>query len=99
MIAGGKSYFGSTGRKGWPTGAGFVLSVACFPYSGTEDDASKVVDVAASVVEAESSIVAVFPGSETEDGTSKVVEAAASAVAVSVLTSGFNVVDTDESTL
>ena len=46
----GKSDFGSIGWKGWPTVAGFVLSVACFPCLGTEDDASKVVEAAASVL-------------------------------------------------
>ena len=73
--------------------------MACFPYSGTEDDASKVVEAAASVVETESSVVAVLPGSGTEDDTSKVVDAAASVVTVSMLTSGVSVVDADESTL
>ena len=95
----GESYFRSIGQKGWPTGAGFVLSVACFPYSGTEDDASKVVEVAASVVETESSVVAVFPDSGTEDDTFEIAEATASVVAASMLTSGVSVVDADESTL
>ena len=97
MIAGGKSCFGSIGWKGSPTGAGFVLSVACFPCSGTEDDASKVVEAAISVVETEPSVVVVFSG--TEEDTPKAVEAAASVVAVSMLTSGVSVVDADESTL
>ena len=95
----GKSDFGSIGWKGWPTVAGFVLSVACFPCLGTEDDASKVVEAAASVVKTKSSVVAVFLCSGIEDDTSKVVEAAASVLAVSVLTSGVGVVDADESTL
>ena len=95
----GKSYLWSIGWKGWPTGTGFVLSVVCFPCSGTEDGTSKVVEAAASVVETESSVMAVFSGSETEDSTSKVVEAAASVVAVLMLNSGVSVVDTDESTL
>ena len=73
--------------------------MACFPYSGTEDDISKVVEAAGPVVETESSVVAVFPGSGTEDETSKVVEAAASVVAVSMLISHVIVVDADESTL
>ena len=73
--------------------------MACFPCSGTEDDTSKVAEAAASVVETESSVVAVFPGSGTEDETSKVVEAAASVVAVSMLISHVIVVDADESTL
>ena len=60
---------------------------------------SKVVGAAASVVETESSVVAVFPGSRTEDDLFKVVEAAASVVAVSMLTFGVSVVDEDESTL
>ena len=97
MIAGGKSCFGSIGWKGSPTGAGFVLSVVCFPCSGTEDDASKVVEAAISVVETEPSVVVVFSG--TEEDTPKAVEAAASFVAVSMLTSGVSVVDADESTL
>ena len=73
--------------------------MACFPYSGTEDDISKVVEAAAPVAETESSVVAAFPGSGTEDDTSKVVEAAASVVAVSMLTSGVSVDEADESTL
>ena len=60
---------------------------------------SKVVGAAASVVETESSVVAVFPGSRTEDDLFKVVEAAASVVAVPMLTFGVSVVDEDESTL
>ena len=54
---------------------------------------------AASVVETESSVVAVFPGSGTEVDTSKVVEPAASVVAVSMLNSDVSVFDGDESTL
>ena len=50
-------------------------------------------EAAVSVVETESSVVAVFAGSGTEDDTSKVVEASASVVAVSILTSGVSVVD------
>ena len=73
--------------------------MACFPCSGTDDETSKVVESAASVVETEFSVVAVFPGSGTEDDTSKVVEAAASVITVSMLTSGASVVDADESTL
>ena len=73
--------------------------MACFPYSGTEDETFRVVESAASVVGTESSVVAVFPGSGTEDDTSKVVEAAASVITVSMLTSGASVVDADESTL
>ena len=73
--------------------------MVCFPCSGTEDDASKVVEAATSVVETESFVVAVFRGSGTEDDTSKVVEAAAFVVAVSRLTSGVSVVGADESTL
>ena len=94
----GKAYFGSTGRKVWPTGAAFV-AVTWFPFSGTEDDVSKIVLAAESVVETESSIVAVFPGLGTEDDTSKVIEAAASVVAVSILSFGVSVVDADETTL
>ena len=71
--------------------------MACFPCSVTEEDGSKVVEAAASVVETESCVVAVFPGSGTEDGTSKAVEAAASVVAVSMFNSGVSVVDADES--
>ena len=73
--------------------------MACFPCSGTEDDVSKVVDASASVVETESSVVAVFPGSGTDDNISKVVEAAASVLVVSMLTVGVSFVDADESTL
>ena len=80
------------------TGAGFVLSVACFPCSGKEDNASKIVEAAATVVETESSVVAVFPGSGTEDDTSKVAQAATSVAAGSILTSSVSVVDADEST-
>ena len=56
-------------------------------------------EAAVSVVETESSVVAVFAGSGTEDDTSKVVEASASVVAVSILTSGVSVVDGNEPTL
>ena len=80
------------------TGAGFVLSVACFPCSGTEDNASKIAEAAATVVETESSVVAVFPGLGTEDDTSKAAQAATYVAARSILTSGINVVDADEST-
>ena len=55
----GKSYFGLIGQKYWPTGAGFVLSVACFPCSGTEDDVCKVVEAAISLAETESFVVTV----------------------------------------
>ena len=89
----GKPYFGSFGWKSWPTGVSLVLSVTCFPCSGTEDDTSKVVEADASVVETESSVVAVFSGSGTEDDTSKVAEAAGSVAAVSMLTSGVSVVE------
>ena len=80
------------------TGAGFVLSMACFPCSGTDDNASKIVEAEATVVETESSVVTVFPGLGTEDDTSKVAQAATSVVARSMLTSGTSVVDADEST-
>ena len=73
--------------------------MACFPCSGTEDNTCKMAEAAVSVVETESSIVAVFAGSGTEDDTSKVVEASASVVAVSILTSGVSVVDANEPTL
>ena len=73
--------------------------MVCFPWSGAKDDTSKVVEAAASVVETESSVMAVFSGSEAEDSTSKVGEAAASVVAVLMLNSGVSVVDTNESTL
>ena len=73
--------------------------MACFPYSGTEDETFRVVESAASVVGTESSVAAVLPGSRTEDDTFKVVEAAASVVTVSMLTFGVSVVDADESTL
>ena len=63
------------------------------------DDASEVVEAVASVVETESSVVAVFSGSGTEDDTSKVVEVAVPVMAVSMLTSGVSVVDADECTL
>ena len=46
----GKPYYGSIGWKDWPTEAGFVLSVVCFPCTGTEDVVSKNVEAAASVV-------------------------------------------------
>ena len=52
-------------------------------HAQEQDNAFKVVETAASVVETESSVVAVFPGSGTEDDRSKDVEAAASVVAVS----------------
>ena len=99
MIAGRNHISDQLAEKGWSTGAAFVLSVTCFPYSGTKDDASKILEAAASVVETESSVVAVFPGLGTENDTCKVVEAAASVVAVSMLTSGASVVDAHESTL
>ena len=73
--------------------------MACFPCSRKEDDASEVVEAVASVVETESSVVAVFSGSGTEDDTSKVVEVAVPVMAVSMLTSGVSVVDADECTL
>ena len=63
------------------------------------DDASEVVEAVASVVETESSVVAVFSGSGTEDDKSKVVEVAVPVMAVSMLTSGVSVVDADECTL
>ena len=75
------------------------MSVACFPCSRKVDDASEVVEAVASVVETESSVVAVFSGSGTEDDTSKVVEVAVPVMAVSMLTSGVSVVDADECTL
>ena len=99
MIAGRNHISDQLAEKDLSTGAAFVLSVTCFPYSGTKDDASKILEAAASVVETESSVVAVFPGSGTEDETSKVVEAAASVVVVSMLISHVIVVDADESTL
>ena len=98
MIAGGNQILDQLAGKA-PTGAGFVLSVDSFPCSGTHDDASKLVEAVVSVVETESSVVAVFLSLGTEADTSKVVEAAASVVAVSMLTSGVCVVDADESTL
>ena len=98
MIAGGNQILGQLAGK-VPTGAGFVLSVDSLPCSGKHDDASKLVEAVVSVVETESSVVAVFLGLGTEADTSKVVEAAASVVAVSMLTSGVCVVDADESTL
>ena len=67
--------------------------MTCFPCSGTEDDTSKVVEADASVVETESSVVAVFSGSGTEDDTSKVAEASGSVAAVSMLTSDVSVVE------
>ena len=70
-----------------------------FLAKGTKDDTSKVVEATASVVETESSVLAVFVGSGTENDTSKVIEAAASVVAVSMFTSGVSVFDADESTL
>ena len=70
-----------------------------FFAKGIKDDTSKVVEATASVVETESSVLAVFPGSGTENDTSKVIEAAASVVAVSMFTSGVSVFDADESTL
>ena len=60
---------------------------------------NEVVEAVTSVVETESSVVAVFSGSGTEDDTSKVVEVAVSVMAVSMLTSGVSVVDADECTL
>ena len=66
--------------------------------TGTEDDTSKVVESTVSIVETESSVMAVFPGLRTEDNTSKVIETAASVVAVLMLTSGVSVADSDEST-
>ena len=76
-----------------------VLSAPCFPFSGVEEETSNVLEAAASVIETESSVVAVFPGSGTEYKTSKVAEAAASVVAVTMLISHVIVVDADESTL
>ena len=76
-----------------------VLSARCFPFSGTEEETSNVLEAAASVVETDSSVVAVFPGSGTEYETSKVAEAAASVVAVPMLISHVIAVDADESTL
>ena len=60
---------------------------------------NEVVEAVTSVVETESSVVAVLSGSGTEDDTSKVVEVAVSVMAVSMLTSGVSVVDADECTL
>ena len=64
-----------------------------------QDNVSKVVKAAASVVETKSSVVAVFPSSGTEDVESKVVESAVSIMALPMLTSGVSVFDADESTL